>query len=65
MGNNAMKPCPFCGGIAVFRAELHRSIIACGRTHGCSVAPWVARTNFREAQRAWNFRFNDKEASND
>jgi len=61
MGDNHMKPCPFCGGQAVFRASLHQSVIECAMGNACAVTPAVSRKSFSEAQRAWNFRFNDKE----
>jgi hypothetical protein len=64
MGNE-MLPCPFCGAHAVLRSSMAMTEIICsGSSHGgCAVQPSVIRTNFKEAQLAWNFRYNDKESS--
>jgi hypothetical protein len=56
--NNQMTVCPFCGGSAMFTPGIHSSTIGCNNPRGaCSVAPYVRRATFSEAQRAWNFRY--------
>jgi len=59
MGDNIMKPCPFCGSFAIFEPRADCAIIRCSRrNNGC---PVNMRTpdgfaTFREAQAAWNTR---------
>ena len=63
MSDNSMKSCPFCGSHAVFRPDLDKSVILCSQQgKGCSVGPEVSRVTFSEAQRAWNFRFNERDS---
>ena len=59
MGENHMKPCPFCGAYAVFEPRMDCAIIRCSkRSAGCPVNMRTS-TNFKtfsEAQAAWNTR---------
>ena len=55
MPDNHMKPCPFCGGRAVFEPRSDCSIIRCvNRNAGCPVN--MRAHTFTEAQMAWNTR---------
>ena len=58
MADNHMKPCPFCGGHAVFEPRSDCSIIHCvNRKNGCPVNMRTHKAaNFTEAQTAWNTR---------
>lgn len=59
MGDDEMKPCPFCGSIAVFEPRVDCSIIRCSRRNdGCPVNMRTHKKcrTFAEAKEAWNTR---------
>lgn len=59
MTDNYMKPCPFCGGSAVFEPRMDCAIIRCiNRNNGCPVNMRTHKSikTFRDAQSAWNMR---------
>jgi len=61
--SEALKPCPFCGGHAVFEPRLECSVIRCSnRLSGCPVNMRTGKNHktFDEARSAWNTRTEER-----